>query len=267
MSFKFNGITGVIMDMDGVLWRGNQPLPGIAEWVGFLRQQGIAFAMATNNSAKSPFDYVDKLAGMGVNDIKPEQIITSGTATVDYLKEHYAAATRIHVMGGDGLRQLIRDAGFTLANTQPVEVVVCGIDFALSYEAAKLATQLIVNGADFVGTNPDVSFPTPDGIAPGAGSIIALLETASGKTPVIIGKPERAMFDAALHVLGTAPEHTLMIGDRLSTDIAGAKTAGMQTALVLTGVTAQEQLADSDLQPDLIADNLPAMLRLWRDEL
>ena len=151
-------------------------------------------------------------------------------------------------------------AGYELSDTC-AEVVVCGIDFDLTYEKAQSATLLIRAGARFIGTNPDPSFPSPEGLVPGAGSIIALIEAASGQSPTIIGKPERGMFDAALHQLGALPEETLMIGDRISTDISGARMLGMQTALVMTGVETESSLRKSEVQPDMLFAGLPELTK------
>ena len=223
-------IKAIVSDMDGVLWRGSQALPGMAEFFELLIARQLDFVLATNNSSRTQGDYVDKLAGMGISGIQPRHIVTSGTATVGYLRTQYPAGTGVYVVGGSGLKQMLACAGYELSDTC-AEVVVCGIDFDLTYEKAQTATLLIRAGARFIGTNPDPSFPSPEGLVPGAGSIIALIEAASGQSPTIIGKPERGMFDAALHQLGALPEETLMIGDRISTDITGARMLGMQTAL------------------------------------
>lgn len=257
-----NDLKAVILDMDGVLWRGSEPLPGMTDFIAFLRQRDIPFALATNNSSRLPAQYVEKLAGMGVPDMRPEQIVTSGTATVDYLQRTYAPGTRIHVFGMEGLRHLVREGGFVLVDEAPQAVVV-GIDFDLHYAAARKAALLIRAGADFIGTNPDRTFPTPDGLVPGTGSLLALLEAATDVTPTIIGKPEPAMFRAALRTLGSDAARTLMIGDRLGTDIAGGKGAGLRTALVLTGVTTRDEAATSPIQPDAMFEDLPHLLRAW----
>ncbi len=255
----FNSIKAVISDMDGVLWRGTQALPGLKALFAHLFTQKIDFILATNNSRKTPSDYVHKLAGMGVTGIEPRHIVTSGTATVSYLQAHYRPGTSLYVVGGDGLKQLLVRAGFELVE-EDAEVVVCGIDFDLTYDKARRATLLISGGAAFIGTNPDSSFPSPEGLVPGAGSILALIEAASGQSPTIIGKPERGMFDAALRQLGTCPSETLMIGDRISTDIAGAQALGIKTALVLTGVETAESLKASAVQPDWVFAGLPELL-------
>ncbi|MCY3976963.1 MAG: HAD-IIA family hydrolase [Chloroflexi bacterium] len=252
-------IKAIISDMDGVLWRGSQALPGMSEFFELLFARPLDFVLATNNSSRTQQDYVDKLARMGVSGIQARHIVTSGTATVSYLKTQYPAGTRMYVLGGGGLKRMLDCAGYERVGAC-AEVVVCGIDFALTYEKAQTATLLIRAGARFIGTNPDPSFPSPEGLVPGAGSIIALIEAASGQSPTIIGKPDRGMFDAALRQLGARPEETLMIGDRIGTDIAGAQMLGLQTALVMTGVETEESLRASDVQPDMVFAGLPELI-------
>ena len=252
-------IKAVIADMDGVLWRGSQPLPGLVAFFDCLRQSELDFRLATNNSGNTPGDYVRKLAGFGARGIDPNQIITSGTATASWMRGRYPPGTKVHVLGGDGLKQILEDAGFALVD-EAAEAVVCGIDFALTYDKAKRASLLIRQGAHFIGTNPDPSFPSPEGLVPGAGSILALVAAASGVAPTIIGKPDRGMFDVALTQLGAAPAETLMIGDRIGTDIQGAAAVGIKTALVMTGVETETSLAESVLKPDLVFAGLPEIV-------
>ena len=261
-SMTLADIDAVIMDMDGVLWRGDKPLPGLIPFFDRLRARDIPFALATNNSSKSQADYVTKLAGMGVLDVPAAAIVTSATATATYLQQHYPAGTRVYIIGGDGLKQILTAAGFVRA-VHDVQVVVAGIDFELSYAQLRQATLLIRSGADFIGTNPDRTFPTPEGEVPGAGSILAALSAATDRLPVVIGKPNRTMFEAALALLGTAADRTLMIGDRLETDILGARNAGLKTALVLTGIATREQVANSDIKPDGIFAGLPELMAAW----
>jgi len=260
---NLSDIAAVIADMDGVLWRGDEPLPGLVEFFDMLRTRGLPFALATNNSAKAPAEYVAKLGRMGVLNVSEEQVITSGTATVSYLQTRYPPGTRVYVLGGDGLRTILTDAGY-IVSEDGADVVMVGFAPNLTYERLKKATLLIRAGADFIGTNPDPSIPTPEGLAPGAGSIIAAVATASDSAPIIIGKPYPPMFEAALRFLGTLPEETLMIGDRLTTDIEGAQQVGLRTALVLTGVTTREELAVSVAQPDGVYEDLPTLMAAWQ---
>lgn len=254
-------ISGVVMDMDGVLWRGEMMLPGVDEFFALLRGRGLPFALATNNSSKTPADYVTKLAGMGIHGVEERQIVTSGTATMDYLRSHYPAGISIHVIGGDGLKRMIAEAGFVLGDE--ASVVVAGIDVHLTYEKLKQANRLIRGGADFIGTNADASIPTAEGFAPGAGSILAALRTASSREPLVIGKPGTPMFEAALKTLGTTPATTLMIGDRLDTDIRGAQSAGLKAALVLTGVATLADVEAGTIKPDGVFEGLPALMAAW----
>lgn len=251
-------IQGIVMDMDGVIWRGDELLPGAVALFDWLRARGLPFAAATNNSAKSPADYVKKLAGLGIHGISEDQILTSGRVTVSYLIQNYPAGTPVYIVGGDGLKQMVARAGFELSDAG--RVVVVGIDFDVTYNKLKRATQLIRGGAAFIGTNGDKTFPMSDGLVPGAGSIIAAIQTAVGREPLMMGKPNRPMFEAALNLLGTAAASTLMIGDRLDTDIDGAKAAGLRTALVLTGVTTRAELAASASQPDHVYHDLTELI-------
>lgn len=253
------GIRAVISDMDGVLWRGMQPLPGLHDFFTYMLDKHIDFVLATNNSSKTRMDYVDKLATLGVNGVQPAHIVTSGTATASFLRKKFPPGTRIFVVGGAGLKQILTEAGFTLVEDN-ADLVVCGIDIDLTYEKARKATLLIRGGAGFIGTNPDSSFPSPEGLVPGAGSILALLEAASGRPPTIIGKPEHGMFEVALRQLKTAPEETLMIGDRIETDIEGAQSLGIKTALVMTGVEDETSLAESETRPDFVFEGLPDLI-------
>ncbi len=169
----------------------------------------------------------------------------------------------MHILGGDGLRQIIAEAGFTLVD-DGAEVVVVGLDPQLTYEKLKRATLLIRAGAVFIGTNDDRTFPSPDGLSPGAGSLIAALAAATDQTPSLIaGKPHPQMFQVALELLHTKPTETLMIGDRLNTDIEGAVQLGLRTALVLTGVSTRAEVDSTPAKPDVIFDDLGALLSAW----
>lgn len=255
-------IKAVISDMDGVLWRGDQKLPGMVEFFNFLRENDIPFALATNNSGRHTANYIQKLAKMGVPDITARQLVTSATATVDYLKNRYPDGARLFVIGNEGLFQTLEEADFTITDTD-VDAVVAGLDFNFTYEKAHKATLLIRHqGAAFIGTNPDTTFPSPDGLVPGAGSVIGMIKLTTDVEPVIIGKPAPAMFDVAIQRLGASTNQTLMIGDRLNTDIEGGHNAGLQTAMVLTGVNSRTDI--SDTQPDYIFEGLPDLINSWK---
>ena len=252
-------VRGVICDMDGVLWRGDEPLPGLVAFFDLLRRRHIPYILATNNSSKSPSDYVAKLARMGVEGVPESAMMSSGIATAAYLRERYPEGTRVHVLGGDGLRRALAGVGFVLAD-DAAQIVVVGLDWELNYAKLQRATYLIRAGALFVGTNRDATFPTPEGLSPGAGSIIAALATSTGQEPLIVGKPYLPMFEAAIRMLGLPAAQILMIGDRLDTDILGARHVGVKTALVLTGVSTLADVEHSETRPDAVYPDLQALI-------
>lgn len=265
MTIDFNSIRATIFDMDGVLWRGSEPLPGIPEFFEFLQSRNIAFSLATNNSTKTVEMYVDRLVQIGI-PAKPEHVVTSSVATADYISRRYPTDTPIYIIGSDGIRQAMAERGYC-EDPDHARLVIVGMDFEVTYAKFKIATLRIRAGADFIGTNADRTFPLPVGLVPGNGSLLALLETATDKAPLVIGKPEAAMYEVSLLRMGVSPEHTLMIGDRLETDILGAQRAGLPAALVLTGTTSAEQAHTSEIRADGIFQDLPALQAAWTDAL
>jgi 4-nitrophenyl phosphatase len=264
---NLNTIQALAIDMDGVLWRGDTPLPGLANFFKFLDRRELPFVLATNNASKTPVQYQQKLAGFGVA-IKPEQVMTSSLATAAYLKDEFKNGARVYVIGGDGLRQAMRDVGFTVVEdaSQPAEAVVAGIDFGLTYDKLKYATLLIQRGARFVGSNGDVTFPSEEGYYPGAGSILAAVQAATKVKPVVIGKPESFMFEIAMRKMGSQAEHTVMIGDRLETDILGGQRAGLKTILVTTGVDNAHTIEQKKIRPDMISAGLGELIDMWEKQ-
>jgi len=252
----------LIIDMDGVLYRGKEAIPGTGTFLDFLREQGIGFVLATNNSTKTPTQYVNKLGEMGVA-VRSDEILTSAQATAMYLLSIAPPGARIFVVGQDGLFAALREAGFALVEDQP-EYVVAGMDFSVCYERLAQATLHIRAGAPFIGTNADRTFPSERGIVPGAGALLALLETATGVTPTVIGKPGTAIVEQALAQLGACAAATGMLGDRLETDILAGQRAGLVTLLVLSGVTDAEILAGSEIQPDLVFRDVAHLHADWK---
>ena len=174
---------------------------------------------------------------------RPEQVIVRRRTTG--VRRHYAPGTPVYVIGEAGIRQALAEAGFP-EDPAAARLVVVGLDFGLTYDMLKTATLRINAGADFIGTNGDLTFPLPEGIAPGNGSVLAALQAATGVKPLVIGKPEVAMFEVAVERLGVEPGQVVMIGDRLETDILGAQRAGLKTILVLSGVvSAARRVRDS----------------------
>ncbi len=234
-------IRALILDMDGVVWRGDQPLGDLPALFAALRQHKLSVVMATNNATLTIQQYLDKFLRFGVT-LEPWQIVNSPQATVEYLAQRFPQGGPVYVIGEDGLRQTLAARGFSLivpqasaafqagasagalqaGPEQPLAVVV-GMDRSVDYDRLSLATQYIRRGALFVGTNPDRTFPQPFGLVPGAGAILAAIEAATDTAPVIVGKPNPEMYRVALARLGTQPAETLVVGDRIETDITGGQ--------------------------------------------
>ena len=256
-----HSVTHLIVDMDGVLWRGDEPMPGLREFFAFLRRHHIGFVLATNNSSRLPEQYVAKLARFGV-EVASECVLTSAQATAAYLAGFAPPDTRVYAIGEEGVRQALEQRGFVLTGEGAAYVVV-GWDRRLTWNKLATAALLIHAGAGFIGTNPDTNYPTERGPVPGNGAQLAALETATGITPVVVGKPEPRMYEEALLRMAARPETTAVIGDRLDTDIAGGVRAGLTTVLVLSGITTEADLAGSAVKPDLVCVNIEELIAVW----
>jgi 4-nitrophenyl phosphatase len=249
--------------MDGVLWQDKAPLPGVGDFFRALAQDNCPYVFATNNSTRSPADYAVKIRGLGIA-VEEGQIITSSTATAAFLADRHPQGGPLYIVGEGGLRGALAAEGFYPSPEDSVLAVVAGLDRQISYEKIRRAGHLIRAGVPFIGTNPDKTYPTPQGLAPGAGSILAAIEAAGGQAPLIIGKPHPPMFQQALKLLGSPPVQTLMIGDRLDTDIAGARALDMKTALVLTGVSTEADIINSSVQADGVFADLVHLLQAYQ---
>jgi 4-nitrophenyl phosphatase len=258
-------IKAILIDMDGVLYRGKTALPGSAELFRFLDARGIKYQVVTNNSTLSQAMFAERLADMGM-DILETQIMTSGVATAAYLAARVPVGTKVFVVGEEPLVQEMLKRGLVLAG-RDAEYVVVGWDKTINFEKLKTATLAIRAGATFIGTNPDKTYPLENDIIPGAGSIIAAVAAATDREPLIIGKPEPLIFQQALEELGVQAQEAASLGDRLETDILGGYRLGMQTILVLTGIATVEEAARADVKPDYTFTDLPAMLRAWQQAL
>ncbi len=259
-------IQALVSDMDGVLWRGDTPLPGFHDFFDFLQSRAIPFILATNNAGKSPTQYIQRFTDWGVT-MNRENILTSSLATATYLQNEISAGAKLYVIGQDGLREAMREAGFVIIenSNQSVEAVVVGIDKNLTYQKLKEASLLIQRGARFIGSNGDLTFPTEEGFVPGAGSILAALQAATGLTPTVIGKPERMMFDIAMQKMGCNQADTLMVGDRLDTDILGGQRAGLKTVLVTSGVDNEQSVQATGIKPDAIFSGIDELVSRWKN--
>jgi 4-nitrophenyl phosphatase len=265
LALPFTEIRGLICDMDGVLWRGNSPLPGLPELVSLLEDRSMEYVWVTNNSSRTPEEYVQKLAGMGIQTTA-EHILTAAVATARHVADRHPGAT-VFAIGGNGVRAALLAEGLTYRgelDVNKVDVVVVGWDQQLTWQKLATATRLILGGATFIGTNPDRTFPLESSLAPGNGAQTAALEAATGIAPLVIGKPAPPLYQQALARMGTAPDATLVIGDRLDTDILGGVRLGMPTALVLSGVAQRDELTDSPIRPTAVFEDLAALIKVWR---
>lgn len=259
---RLRNATGWIFDMDGVLYRGSETLPGVQALFDELTCRCIPFMLATNNSMASPAMYVERLGVMGIRTSE-ESILTSAMATRQYILDHIGPAARLHVLGMPALtEQLTAHVGFDLVDPdiEVPDAVVVGLDRAITYDKLRKAHKGIQDGAQFIATNADVTLPTEEGLVPGCGALVAALSASTGRRPVTIGKPEVHLLDAAVTAMGkTAPE-CVIVGDRLDTDIAAGHATGMLTLMVLTGVSQREEIASVAIKPDLVFTDLPAVL-------
>jgi 4-nitrophenyl phosphatase len=264
----FSALRGIISDMDGVLWRGDDPQPGLRDFFALLHDHALPYVLVTNNSSHTPQEYVDKLAGMGITTTI-DHVLGSAEAAAIYVAAQSPGA-EVYAIGGPGVLHALRTHGLSVTqahDTRAADYVVVGWDRALTWQKLATATRLIHNGAVFVGSNPDLTFPMEAGLAPGNGAQLAALEAATGVEPIVVGKPETLLYQQAMARMGTSPAETLMVGDRLDTDILGAAQVGMPTVLVLTGISGRDALDRSPIRPTGVYEDLPTLVTAWRTAL
>jgi NagD protein len=241
--------------MDGVIYCGSKLVDGANEFIERMISNEIKFLFLTNNSEQTPRDLKQKLERKGIKGLCENNFITSAMATAMFLKQQKENATA-YVLGGGGLINELYNVGFTISQSNPDYVVVGKTSANFNFETLKIAVQLIRNGAKFIGTNPDMTDPTENGEEPACGTILAAIEAASGKKPYIIGKPNSLMMMMAAKKLGVHPEESVMIGDRMDTDIVGGMEAGMKTCLVLSGVNKKEDIEKFPYHPDYVFESI-----------
>ena len=244
-------ISGVISDLDGVVYRGDDPIATAVTAFQRWHKDGVPYVFVTNNSTRTAAEFASKINAMGIA-VAADQIVTSAEATAHTVASNHPGSARVLVLGAPALRDALQAKGFTLAQTG-VDVVVVGLDHSFTYLTLALAQSALLAGAAFYGTNADPMLPKGDGFEPGAGSILKAVEVASGRTPVVIGKPGRLLIDMGLALLGSPRAETLMIGDQIDTDIIAGRAAGLPTVLVLTGVP---QTGPRRVEPDFVVDDL-----------
>ena len=262
MNAWLRDIHGLILDMDGVLWRGDEPLLDMPAFFHEAEGMGLSVALATNNATRSVSQYLEKISRYGAV-LRPDQIVNSPMSSAYYLAQKYPSGGPVYIVGESGLHDTLAEKGFFHAE-ENVLAVIAGLDRHITYPKLSKACTLIRGGVEFIGTNPDLTFPSPNGLTPGAGSVLAFIEAGSGVKPLITGKPEPFMFDLAMGLLGTTPDTTLAVGDRLDTDILGGQRAGCKTAVVLSGVATLSEIEAWSPAPDLVIDNLADLLPLIR---
>ena len=248
-----------IMDMDGVIYSGNKLIEGAKEFISKLRKNGNKFLFLTNNSSHTPLDLSKKLAYLGI-EVPPKNIFTAAIATASFLnrqKKHGSA----YVIGDAGLYNALHDFGYHMTEFNP-DYVVFGETRSYSFEMIEKACRFISNGARFIATSPDITGPSDYGIEPAVGALTAPIEKATGKKPYYIGKPNPLVMRSALRSLGSHSENTVMIGDRMDTDIVAGIETGLETILVLSGVTRKEEISDYAYLPDRVCDSIKD---IWPD--
>ncbi|SHH20298.1 HAD-IIA family hydrolase [Halobaculum gomorrense] len=248
-------IRGVVLDVDGTVVRGRDPLPGAPEAVDRLREAGIDVCFCTNNPTSAPTAYVDRLAAAGI-DASADEVVTAADSTVAYLRDHHADDA-LYVLGEDGLIEQLEAAGLSVAaGHADADAGVVSIDRSFDYDDLARALAALGDGTPYVGTDPDRVIPGPDALVPGSGAVLSAVRGVLDHGPdAVLGKPSATARDLVLDALGHPPEECLAVGDRLDTDIALGADAGMRTALVCTGVTDRDDVAASPYEPDYVLDD------------
>jgi phosphoglycolate/pyridoxal phosphate phosphatase family enzyme len=251
-------VDGLVCDLDGVIYRGEDPIPGAAAALDRLRGAGVRIVLCTNNSRATVEQYRAKLRRMGVQ-ATPDEILTSAVVTGEVLADRGLEGARALVVGGEGLRESLSLAGLSVverAADQPVDVVAVGLDTTFDYQLLRRAADAVRGGAAFVASNDDATFPAEKGAtSPGAGAILAAVEVASGRRAEVMGKPHEPMMDAAERRLAGA-RSIAVVGDRPETDLAGGRRKGWKTILVLSGVTSAQDARNLDDPPDAILSSV-----------
>ena len=252
-NIDFNAIKGFICDMDGVIYHGNQILPGVREFIQWMQDENKEYLFLTNNSGYTPRELNQKLARMGL-DVPEEHFYTSALATAAFLRQQ-APGCSVFAIGEAGLLNALYDAGVTMNDVNP-DYVVVGEGRAYSLDTLTKATNLVMNGAKLIGANSDVSGPIENGIAPACGALVAPIEMATGRKAYFCGKPNPLMMRTGLRLLGCHSAEAVMIGDRMDTDVISGMESGMSTVLVLSGVSTRETLDTYAYRPSIVQNGV-----------
>jgi 4-nitrophenyl phosphatase len=258
-----SNIKALILDMDGVVWKGDAPIGDLPVTFNRIRERGLKFVFATNNGTKTPEEYQEKLRDLGV-EVELWQIVTSALGIAFMLAQKYPRGTKIFMIGENGIRVALEEKGFEILSTEnapEAKAFVMGIDRTIDFYKVAEATLLVRAGIPFYATNTDKTFPIPRGEIPGAGSWLAVITSATGVEPIVAGKPFPYLMELALDRLGTTKAETLVVGDRLETDIAAGQAVGCPTAVVLSGVSTKAEADAWMPRMDIIADDLSSLVR------
>lgn len=252
----------VIFDLDGVIYRGDTLIKGADKTVEWLKSHGIKTAYLTNACSRSRKGRICKMTGLGVKATE-EEMFTTSYAVSHYILEKYPESKRnVHYVGQKGVEEELKLHGVPVVEAKKADIVVVGWDPDFNYNKMSEAYRAIMRGAEFIATNTDATFPVEDGFLPGAGAIVASIEYATGKKPKIVGKPNTFMLKMILKRFDVKKNEVLMVGDRLETDIAFGKKAGIKTALVLTGVSKREQIKKGE-EPDYVFGSVADLISIF----
>lgn len=255
----FNGKKGFICDMDGVIYHGNQILPGVMDFIDWLQREKKEYLFLTNNSGYTPKELQQKLARMGL-DVSEEHFYTSALATAAFLKEQ-APGCSAYVIGEAGLFNALYDAGITMNDINP-DYVIVGEGKSYSLDTLTKAVNLVRKGANLIGANSDISGPIENGIAPACRALVAPIELATGKRAYFCGKPNPLMMRTGLNILGCHSAEAVMVGDRMDTDVISGMECGMATVLVLPGVTTEETISTFAYRPTVVLDGVGSIAQI-----
>ena len=257
-----------LLDMDGTLYLDETLFDGTKPFLEEVRRRGGTYLFLTNNSSRGVESYIEKMNRLGI-ETTPADFLTSVDATILYLKKHHREKELFYVFGTRSFQTQLRQAGLrvTTERSEPVDTLLCGFDTELTFQKLEDACILLNRGVDFIATNPDWVCPTWYGYVPDCGCICEMLWRATGRRPKVIGKPQPEMALLAMERCGAAPEETLLVGDRLYTDIACGVNAGVDAALVLSGESTMDTVAASDVKPTAIYRDIGEILTEWRSSL